>query len=1187
MIDILAWEEARMARAKNQIVVSGDVSIDWMGVRTPGCTEGPASHNWRRHDGVPMFARLGGAYLLTDFVREFCGDGFDIKGPTVPGKAIENVPPAECIHSMVVIREYPSSKERPGKLVYRVEQCNGFAGPRHGNSPYPKDSEGNRADARFVVLDDAGNGFREWPDKWPLAIGADGNDPFIILKMGEPLATGNLWHRVVGNYAENTLLFISADDLRGLGAQVSRRLSWERTAEEVVWQLAYNPRLKPLTSCRHLVIRFGIDAAIHCEKRDDGFHHRFYFDPACAEGEFAAQFEGTMIGYSGAFVAGLLAAISSETDTQRAHAKVGEGVRAGILAARRVLQRGIPTPFLVEDEEESDEGGRRTEQAELLIKDSLIQDVEVASPESADERFHHARAWTILDAWNVERVPDLPAYIVTEGLEKAVGAPRGVFGDFVTIDRHEIESFRAIRNLIGEYLERPDVKRPLCIAVFGKPGSGKSFGVENVAKSVSRDVKVVTFNVAQFQSPRDLAQALNSVRDVSIGKEFPLVFFDEFDASVDGKSFYWLKHFLQPMQDGVFTDEGRIHPIGRAIFVFAGGTSETYEHFCNLPKPDNVKDEDFISRLRGFVDIAGPDPQHSGDSAYRLRRAVILRGLLKKLRLIEPDGRARIDPGIVRAMIEVQEFKHGVRSMESILEMSLLSEARAFDPSALPSEKQLELHVDAKKFYELMLRPGHVGTHRERLAQAIHRQFQKDHEKDKPADAPEMLDWDELPDKFKESNRQQADSIPHKLESLGLKVFDTEAPDPVLSFSRETIDTLAREEHERWMAERRLAGWVLGETDKDNNVHADLVDWSELTPEIKQYDVKGVEAIPSLLSDAGLWIHPVVDEDDFIQQLIDSERDLIVAHVPSALPSPPTSGSGLAIAVSHSSPPKGPGATKPDAKPELPWDRVDLLHYSVSGPSSVPPGGSFLLEVWAHLRDQFDEVRELARQTTDEDVLRIRSKGPVEVPHGTKLTVDISVNGLDVDDPWDAIEWRGEVGNAVFAIRVPEDTALGKYRAKATIHAAGVRKTRLYFDIAVGKHEGAPGVVPIRVDRHRRAFVSYSRKDQKDVSSRLHGMSKIDPELKLEVDKLTLRSGEYWEKKLLGIIPICDVFYLFWSANAQKSEWVEREWRCALDWRGLDFIDPVPLVSPEEVPPPPELAAKHFDDWLLAFERSS
>jgi len=34
---------------------------------------------------------------------------------------------------------------------------------------------------------------------------------------------------------------------------------------------------------------------------------------------------------------------------------------------------------------------------------------------------------------------------------------------------------------------------------------------------------------------------------------------------------------------------------------------------------------------------------------------------------------------------------------------------------------------------------------------------------------------------------------------------------------------------------------------------------------------------------------------------------------------------------------------------------------------------------------------------------------------------------------------------------------------------------------------------------------------------------------------------------------------------------------------GIDFIDPIPLVSPKEVAPPAELSALHFNDWILAF----
>ena len=99
-------------------------------------------------------------------------------------------------------------------------------------------------------------------------------------------------------------------------------------------------------------------------------------------------------------------------------------------------------------------------------------------------------------------------------------------------------------------------------------------------------------------------------------------------------------------------------------------------------------------------------------------------------------------------------------------------------------------------------------------------------------------------------------------------------------------------------------------------------------------------------------------------------------------------------------------------------------------------------------------------------------------------------------------------------------------------------------------------------------------------------MLKAVPDLDVFLDVLSLRSGEDWAQALVRTIPASDVFYLFWSEHAKRSEWVEREWRCALEIRGLDFIDPVPLVSPELVPPPAELAAKHFNDWVLAFMRA-
>src|SRR5262245_12461785 len=95
--------------AREQIVVSGDVSMAWIGVRTPASSKDAQVHNWRLKDGVPMFSRLGGAYLLAKLVGVACGDEFDVVGPDEPSEPVENVPPTQIIHSMTTLSAFSGS----------------------------------------------------------------------------------------------------------------------------------------------------------------------------------------------------------------------------------------------------------------------------------------------------------------------------------------------------------------------------------------------------------------------------------------------------------------------------------------------------------------------------------------------------------------------------------------------------------------------------------------------------------------------------------------------------------------------------------------------------------------------------------------------------------------------------------------------------------------------------------------------------------------------------------------------------------------------------------------------------------------------------------------------------------------------------------------------------------------------
>ena len=70
-----------------------------------------------------------------------------------------------------------------------------------------------------------------------------------------------------------------------------------------------------------------------------------------------------------------------------------------------------------------------------------------------------------------------------------------------------------------EYLKRENPGAPLCIGVFGPPGSGKSFGVVQLANSIDKKkVKKIEFNVSQFESTDDLIDAFHKVRDEVLKK---------------------------------------------------------------------------------------------------------------------------------------------------------------------------------------------------------------------------------------------------------------------------------------------------------------------------------------------------------------------------------------------------------------------------------------------------------------------------------------------------------------------------------------------------------------------------------------------------------------------------------------------------------------------------------------------
>jgi hypothetical protein len=383
------------------------------------------------------------------------------------------------------------------------------------------------------------------------------------------------------------------------------------------------------------------------------------------------------------------------------------------------------------------------------------------------------------------------------------------------------------------------------------------------------------------------------VRDASVRGQVPLVFWDEFDTN----SIEWIRHFLAPMQDAVFQVGGIKHPFGKCIFVFAGGTCHTFECFDRTNRPGNSdfiakKGPDFVSRLRGYINIKGPNPslldqgtdpataeQDETDEGYRerqrldpdylIRRAVIFRLELErhyKHLLTGEEGGEAIGPEVINAFLWVKKFNHGARSISALVSMSQLVGARHFGQSALPTAELVATHA-SRDFYERLdearsrvfaMPPSHI----ERLARACHQGWRALKEKqgwsygkkrDNVKKKHELLvDYAQLDEEGKERNRGTARVHVAKLKQAGYQIEfrpDDGVPKPALE-----VDTarLAVLEHEVWLREHLHRGFQWApETDEAIRLHRDALPYDEVPPEDRQLDEAIVSAMMNALRELG------------------------------------------------------------------------------------------------------------------------------------------------------------------------------------------------------------------------------------------------------------------------------------------------------------------------------------------------
>ena len=876
----------------SSIVVTGDVVIDrhlYAGERY--------SLTARDRRGVREIAEHGGAYLLNRLINAVFTADAKRRGADQPAwvahLAAEPPPlngaPAGLEGYALWEPHAPGPDEGP--RIWRVSRLMGYghlASEAEGAlrpKTWPAADPDLSLDPDLLVLDDAGFLFRHAADHSVerLAEQVRHKNGFILLKMSEPVAQGELWHAISARFADRLVCLVAARDLRREKLGLGRGLSWEATLDDLRLALNTHPAALNLLRCRHLIVTFSSEGALWLDSADGtGLRARVCLDPARAEGEWGAQFEGEAMGFHCAMSTALAIALAAHTDARRSDDKAQldllPAIEAGLLAICDLkryghglvsgdLPTGYPVARIAQKILDTHQGKR--DPGERLAR------IEIAWPGKSAAV---APGWSIIEASHRALASEqrrtligLARQLAQHGTGVLERLPHARFGKLVTADRAEIETLRHIRLRMRAHHDDRRPSRPLCIGVFGPPGAGKSFGVQQLAEEVFGKETWREFNLSQFRDPTDLNGAFHQVRDLALSGRTPVVFWDEFDS----RELFWLQYLLAPMQDGHFQDGQLNHEIGKCVFIFAGGTSWSFAEFMprqDIPPTQAQRNEmavfrlrkgpDFISRLDAFMDVLGPNPRSRINAAgqreidpedvgYPLRRALLIRAYLG----CGAADRVDFDPDLLHALLRVDTYCHGARSLEKLMELLRGDDALVVRRSNLPRAAQLQMHVDVEDFMKEM--QGTAGEltsadHNalEVVAAAIHETWRALAREEGWSMQPHLdKPYAELAEIDKEDNRAAARRIPEvlALAGLGLCMSEDGAP-PVL----------AEAEHDGWMEHRTRNGWRYAETRDDaRKLHPDMLPYAQLPEREKGKDRNTIRHYCDFAARAGYRIVPI------------------------------------------------------------------------------------------------------------------------------------------------------------------------------------------------------------------------------------------------------------------------------------------------------------------------------------------
>jgi hypothetical protein len=259
------------------------------------------------------------------------------------------------------------------------------------------------------------------------------------------------------------------------------------------------------------------------------------------------------------------------------------------------------------------------------------------------------------------------------------------------------------------------------------------------------------------------------------------------------------------------------------------------------------------------------------------------------------------------------------------------------------------------------------------------------------------------------------------------------------------------------------------------------------------------------------------------------------------------------------------------------WSPVLL---GVAAPRAVQPGQSFTARFAAYVKHVEAEVTKQLQAMADvEASVGFATSDETQWKQGTSVSVRVTGEHFTVQPAEAAFKWNGHQNLVHFLVKAKPDAPLGKTQLVFEASIAGISVAFIAIDVTLGEATSgkASSAELARATSvpYAEAFASYSSEDTERVADHLSGFNAGVRGTRVFMDCLDLRRGEDWQRQLAEQIAKTDMFLLFWSKSAAKSQWVDWEWRQAHGankaMQAFRLDQPLPKL-------PAELAKLHAGD---------